>query len=210
MTKRSEPSRKVDKSNGWEAFAQEFIERSHLSSVGAAVVEAWAGTLPAGARVLDLGCGPGTPRAEVLANKDFDLHAIDAAPSLVNAYRIRFSKARVACESVEESSFFGEAFDGVMAWGLLFLLHADAQRALFPRVARALRPGGTFLFTAPWQTATWEDVSTKRQSISLGGDVYRALLGEAGLSVRAEYDDEGGNHYYDAIKPRSQAQPPVV
>lgn len=210
MTKRSEPSCDVDKSNGWEAFAQEFIGRSHLSGVGAAVVESWADTLPTGARVLDLGCGPGTPRAEVLANKDFDLHAIDAAPSLVNAYRIRFPRVLVACESDEESSFFGETFDGMMAWGLLFLMHADAQRALFLHVAKALRLGGTFLFTAPWQTATWEDVSTKRQSISLGGDVYRALLGEAGLSIRAEYDDEGGNHYYDAIKPRCQGQPPVV
>lgn len=141
MTKRPEPAHEVDKSNGWEAFAQEFIGRSHLSGVGAAVVEAWADTLPTGARVLDLGCGPGTPRAKVLANKDFDLHAIDAAPSLVNAYRIRFPRVLVACESVEESSFFGETFDGMMAWGLLFLMHADAQRTLFLRVAKALRLG---------------------------------------------------------------------
>jgi 2-polyprenyl-3-methyl-5-hydroxy-6-metoxy-1,4-benzoquinol methylase len=201
VTKRSQQSQNADKSNGWETFAQDFISRSHLSTVGAPLVEAWADTLPPRARVLDLACGPGTPRSEVLANKSFDLYAIDAAPSLVNAYRVRFPRARVACESVEESSFFGEAFDGVMAWGLLFLLHADAQRALFPRVAKALRPCGTFLFTAPWQTATWEDSSTKRQSVSLGRDAYRALIDEAGLSVRAEYDDEGGSHYYDAIKP---------
>jgi SAM-dependent methyltransferase len=200
VTKRPEQSHEADKSNGWETFAQEFISRSHLSTVGAAIVEAWTDTLPPRARVLDLACGPGTPRAEVLANRNFALHAIDAAPSLANAYRIRFPMARVACESVEESSFFDETFDGVMAWGLLFLLRADAQRALFPRVARALGPGGTFLFTAPWQTATWEDFSTKRQSVSLGGEAYRKLLDEAGLSVRAEYDDEGGNHYYDAIK----------
>jgi len=109
---------------------------------------------------------------------------------------------RVACESVEESSFFGESFDGVMAWGLLFLLGADAQRALFPRVARVLRPGGTFLFTASRKAATWADASTKQQSISLGTEAYMALLDEAGLSLRAEYDDEGRNHYYDAIKPR--------
>lgn len=200
--KRPEPSCEVDSSNGWESFAQEFISRSHLSTVGSARVEAWAQSFPPHARIIDLACGPGTPRSEVLAGKNFALHAIDAAPSLVNAYKARFPEARVACESVEASSFFGETFDGVLAWGLLFLLDVPVQRALFPRVERALRPGGSFLFTAPWQPARWEDSSTKRQSVSLGRNAYRALLGEAGLGVYAEYDDEGGNHYYEAIKPR--------
>ena len=88
-----------------------------------------------------------------------------------------------------------------MAWGLLFLLPADTQRALIHCIARALRSGGTFLFTAPLATCTWADASTKRQSVSIGADAYRALLADAGLSVRAEYDDEGGNHYYEAVKP---------
>jgi cyclopropane fatty-acyl-phospholipid synthase-like methyltransferase len=202
VIERPEQLREADKSNGWEAFSQQFIGRSHLSTVGVAVVQSWADALPPGSRVLDLGCGPGTPRAKVLVNGNFALHAIDAAPSLVNAYRARFPKACVACESVEESSFFGETFDGVMAWGLLFLLGAEAQRALFHRVAIALRPGGTFLFTASRQAATWADASTKQQSVSLGGEAYMSLLDEAGLILRAEYDDEGRNHYYDAIKPR--------
>lgn len=172
---RPEQLREADKSNGWEAFAQQFISHSHLSTVGVTVVQSWADALPPRARVLDLSCGPGTPRAEVLAKGNFALHAIDAAPSLVDAYRELFPGACVTCESVEESSFFGEAFDGVMAWGLLFLLGEDAQRALFPRVARALRPGGTFLFTAPRQAATWVDASTRQRSASLGGHTTRSL-----------------------------------
>jgi hypothetical protein len=35
--------------------------------------------------------------------------------------------------------------------------------------------------------------------VSLGADAYRALLAHAGLDVRAEYDDEGDNHYYEAV-----------
>jgi 2-polyprenyl-3-methyl-5-hydroxy-6-metoxy-1,4-benzoquinol methylase len=197
---RSDPDQ-ANPSNGWEAVAQDFIRDSHRSTVGVAIVEAWADTLRPRARVLDLACGPGTPRTEVLARRGFALHAIDAAPSLVNEYRVRFPDARVACEPVEDSSFFGETFDGVLAWGLMFLLRADTQRALIPRVARALRRGGTFLFTAPWQVGTWEDLSTKRKSVSLGAHAYKTLLADAGLAVRAEYDDEGENHYFDALKP---------
>jgi 2-polyprenyl-3-methyl-5-hydroxy-6-metoxy-1,4-benzoquinol methylase len=202
VTQPADRSDQADRSNGWELVADEFIRDSHRSTVGVAVVRAWADALPPGAQVLDLACGPGSPRTEVLARKAFDIHAIDAAPSLVKEYRRRFPQARVACESVEKSSFFDETFDGIMAWGLMFLLSPETQRALIPRVARVLRAGGTFLFTAPWQIGTWEDLSTKRQSVSLGADAYKTLLADAGLTVRAEYDDEGDNHYYEALKPK--------
>ena len=46
----------------------------------------------------------------------------------------------VSCEAVEDSSFFGRTFDGVIAVGLLFLLSAAEQRDLIRRVAFALNP----------------------------------------------------------------------
>ena len=178
-----------------------FIRDSRRSTVGVATVQAWAETLPPGALVLDLGCGPGTLRSEVLASREFALHAVDASPSLANAYRSRFPSARVVCEPVEESSLFGETFDGVLAWGLVFLLPVEAQRSLIHRVASALRSGGKFLFTAPAQACTWDDLSTRRQSLSLGANAYKSILADAGLTLLAEYDDEGENHYYDARRP---------
>ena len=38
------------------------------------------------------------------------------------------------------------------------------------------------------------------ESRSLGGAEYRSLLSEVGLRVTAEHDDEGQNHYIDAVK----------
>jgi hypothetical protein len=38
------------------------------------------------------------------------------------------------------------------------------------------------------------------QSISLGAEEYRKLLGAAGISVAEEYEDEGQSHYFDAFK----------
>jgi hypothetical protein len=31
-------------------------------------------------------------------------------------------------------------------------------------------------------------------------DTYRAVLADAHLALVAEYEDEGENHYYDAVK----------
>ncbi|MDA8019564.1 MAG: class I SAM-dependent methyltransferase [Thermoanaerobaculia bacterium] len=201
MTRSAEPQEPPDRSHGWEAVAPAFIRHSRRSTTGVARVRAWAEKLPPSASVLDLGCGPGGPRSEILHGRGFGLYAVDASPSLAKAYRARFPSARVACEPAEDSLFFGEMFDGVLAWGLMFLLPEDPQRVVIRRVADVLRPGGSLLFTAPERRCRWDDLSTGRPSISLGADGYRKILTDAGLSLHAEYDDEGENHYYEASKP---------
>ncbi len=200
MSRPRETSAETDRSNGWEEVPRGFIEYGQRSTIGVATVQAWARSFPKGASILDLGCGPGTLRSEALINEGLALYGIDAAPSLVNAYRSRFPGAHVTCEPVEESSFFGRTFDGVLAWGLIFLLPAETQRTLLHRVAGALKSGGRFLFTAPAQACAWADLSTGRPSRSLGASAYRSTLANAGLTWAGEHEDEGENHYYEAIR----------
>lgn len=189
-------SRVMDRSNGWEAVAEVFVE----SSVGVSTIQAWTGYLPAGGVVLDLGCGPGGLRSEALIRAEYAVHAVDAAPTLARAYQRRFPSAHVVCEAVEDSTFFGRQFDGALAWGLLFLLAPDAQRTTIHRVAAVLKPGARFLFTAPAHVCEWPDNSTGRPSRSLGVDTYLAVLADAHLALVAEYEDQGENRYYDAVK----------
>ncbi|MBL8148328.1 MAG: class I SAM-dependent methyltransferase [Blastocatellia bacterium] len=186
-----------DRSNGWEAVAHQFI--AQRSSIGAATVQTWCQMLPAGASVLDIGCGTGVPISEALINKGCVVYGVDASPSLVAEFNRQFPQAQTACEPVEESQFFGRKYDGIVAIGLLFLLHPDVQQALIQRVSTALKPGGRFLFSAPIQKAAWADLTTGRQSVSLGDEAYRQALADAGLKVIGEYFDEGENHYYDSI-----------
>lgn len=193
-----EPVPGGDRSNGWEAVAPWFVRYSRTSTIGVRTLQAWAGCLPVGAAVLDLGCGPGSPRSDVLHDAGFDVFAIDAAPTLAASYAARYPRAPVACEPAEDSTLFGSTFDAVLAWGLVFLLPAETQRRVIHRVARALKPGGRFLFTAPAQVCTWSDASTGRPSWSIGREAYAALLSEAGLTLLAEQNDEGDNHYYEA------------
>ncbi|HET7603854.1 MAG TPA: class I SAM-dependent methyltransferase, partial [Gemmatimonadales bacterium] len=150
------------------------------------------------ATILDLGCGSGLPLTQVLIDEGHSVCAVDASPTLVAAVRQQFPDVPVACESVEQSTFFERHFDAVLAWGLWFLLPKATQLELLGRVATALNPGGRFLFTAPAQACAWRDAMTGEESRSLGAEVYRARLAELGFSVIREYDDEGENHYYDA------------
>jgi SAM-dependent methyltransferase len=187
----------TDPSNGWEAVAPTSLRHS---TVGLEIIQAWANQFPRGASILDIGCGPGGPRSEVLINSGFAVYAVDAAPTMASNYQRYFPTAHVTCEPAEASSLFGRIFDGVLAWGLIFLLPADTQRDVIHRIGRALQTGGRFLFTAPTQECTWLDNSTGRTSWSLGIGEYVSILAAADFELVAESTDEGENHYYDAIK----------
>jgi 2-polyprenyl-3-methyl-5-hydroxy-6-metoxy-1,4-benzoquinol methylase len=188
-----------DRSNGWEGVAGDFIAQARRATIGVEVVRDWAGRFGPGSRLLDLGCGPGGPRSEPLHARSI-VHAIDASPTLLRAYQEYFPATLTRCEPAESSDLFGQRFDGVLAWGLLFLLPVARQEEVLRRMAAALAPSGSFLFTAPAEACTWSDLSTGRASRSLGAGRYRALVRAAGLTLRGEWDDEGGNHYYDAVK----------
>lgn len=190
--------------SGYERVAAEFLARrgkaGSTGGVGTAHVRAWAQTLSPGSEVLDLGSGSGWPITKVLINAGLQVSAVDASPTLVAAFRDNFPTVPIACEPVEESTFFGRKFDALLAWGLWFLLPVTRQRELPHRLAAILRPGGRLLITAPAQPLTWLDGMTDEESRSLGAETYHELLNQAGFRVAREYEDEGENHYYDAVK----------
>jgi hypothetical protein len=121
---------------------------------------------------------------------------------MVEAFRHNLPAIPVTCESVLDSSFFNRTFDGVIAWGLIFLLLPEEQRRFIRRVADVLVPGGRLLFTSGTGTEplVWNDAQTGLESRTLGAIEYRKLLSEADLWVTEEYEDEGESHYYDALK----------
>src|SRR5215831_9483673 len=194
----------TDRSNGYEGVAAEFLAgrgsaRTRSKGIGVTAVRKWARTLPRGATVIDLGCGPGFPITEVLIMEGLNVYAIDASPTFIEAFRRNLPGIPVACEAVEDSTFFDRTFDGVIAWGLMFLLAAEEQRRLIQRIGDILVPGGRLLFTSPDEPVVRNDAMTGLESRSLGAMEYRKQLMAAGLLVTREYLDEGG-YYFEASK----------
>ena len=143
-------------------------------------MRAFADGLPAGGRVLDLGCGPGTAAAR-LGALGLDVEGWDATPAMVEAARAEGVAARVASfDDLADAP--PEAFDGV--WASFSLLHAP--RADLPRhmsrIARILRPGG--LLHLGMKTGTGERRDDLGRFYAYWSvEELRALLAEAGLTV---------------------------
>lgn len=82
----------------------------------------------------------------------------------------------------------------------MFLLPKATQEVVIQKMANALYADGKLLFTAPSQKLKWEDAITAIESISLGAEKYKGLLAVSGLSLIEEFEDDGENHYYHAVK----------
>ena len=169
-------------------------------TIGAATVRGWAADVPSGGSVLDLGCGHGIPIGRTLAEAGLVVHGVDRSPRLLEAFRRNVPGATAELADATTLEVVPGSFDGVVAWGLLFLLDPASQEALIRTAATALKPGGRLLMTAPWQAVEWADLQTGRTSVSLGRERYLALLAEARLQPTGEAVDEGGNHYWLAVK----------
>lgn len=192
----------MDKSNGYEDIATIFIKGrgQAVNGIGASFVRGWAQTLQPGSEVLDLGCGTGIPISKVLIDEGMIVYGIDASPTMAKAFHQNFPTMPIACEAIEESLFFDRKFDGIISWGLIFLISEEAQEMLIKKAATALKTGGKLLFTTPYRATVWNDAMTGLSSRSLGAEKYKELISSSGLSLIGEFEDEGENYYFDAIK----------
>ena len=189
-----------DNSNGYEAVASVFIAQRNLR-IGTDTVREWSRSITRGCAVLDLGCGHGLPISQILVEQGFAVYGVDASPTLIAEFQRNLPMAQAEYSSVEDSLFFGRTFDAVVAVGLIFLLPTGVQRAVIHKVARALNPGGRFLFTAPKEPVSWRDSLTGCLSKSLGSVEYEHILRAERLRLDGNQLDEGGNYYYFSSKP---------
>lgn len=147
-------------------------------------LERFAARLPAGGRVLDVGCGMGEPIGRWLIEQGFELTGVDSSPSLIAMCRRRFPEAAWRVADMR-SLALGERFDGLIAWHSLFHLQPDDQRPMFARFAAHLKPGGILMFNSGWgegvRIGEWQGEPLYHASFDPGE--YRRLLADNGFAL---------------------------
>ena len=182
----------------------EWYATARSPTIGVADVGAFVQRLPPRARVLDLGCGDGVPITRSLVGAGLDVTGLDSSAEMVRRFRAALPGVPVRCERAEAARFPDDAFDAVVAWGVLFHLPEAGQRALIETVSAWLAAGGRFLFTSGDAEGVREGTmdGVPFRYVSLGPDGYRRALRAAGLHLVDHYVGEGDNPVYIAERPR--------
>ena len=103
--------------------------------------------LPAGAAVLELGCGNGKTLA-ALARRSWRVTAVDISPRAVSLARQHpgTSTASLAVADAERLPFRNNVFDAVFLVHVTGHVPEEGRRAVASEVCRMLRPGGAAFF----------------------------------------------------------------
>lgn len=159
-------------------------------------------TLPAGARVLDVGCGVGDFTARLAGLADgVEVLGVDADPGMVATAERRYGgpalRFAVARAQQLDRVVPAESADAVFSVAALHWVPAAEHPAMLAQVRRVLRPGGLFRaqFGGHGQIAAVRAILDE-ESARLGGGTagwffpapadYRPLLAAAGFAVPAD------------------------
>jgi len=161
--------------------------------------------LPAGARVLDLGCGLGWYSIE-LARRGYDVTALDWSVPYLDEAKRRAEQAGVAINFVHGNmaklEFAGE-FDLVLLWGNTFAMLSDEDnRATLSGIARVMKRDGRALIWSQNYTALpsklgkeWHFHDADPNWLFLSEDTRDVAQGRFGFTVTAIHLPTGERHY---------------
>lgn len=155
-------------------------------------------TLPAGATILELGCGAGVPTTRRLAEQ-FRVTGVDISIRQIAMARDHVPAATFMQVDMTALDFAPEMFDGVAAFYTITHVPREEHPALLRKIAGWLRPGGLFVasFSNGGSVGAVDDDFLGAPMYFSGYDAETniRLVREAGMeivSARAETDEEFG------------------
>jgi 2-polyprenyl-3-methyl-5-hydroxy-6-metoxy-1,4-benzoquinol methylase len=165
--------------------------------------------LPAGAAVLDIGCGCGIPVARSLAAAGHAVTGIDISEVQIARARTLVPAADFSCADATAVTLPADSFDAIVCLYAMIHMPLAEQPALIRRMAGWLRPSGLLLAT------TGQDAWTGTEDNWLGGQTvmwwshadagtYRGWLQAADLEITsADFipEGEGGHALFWARRP---------
>jgi len=181
-----DPKRVV--ASGYDAMAERYLAWSDLRPSAArlrylALADA---LIPAGADVLDLGCGAGIPMTATLA-VGRTVTGVDISAAQIALARANVPSATFLQTDLATLDFPSGSFDAVVAFYSLTHVPRAEHAALFGRIRSWLRPGGVFV-----ASLGVEDSPDEVEADWLGVDMFfshfsarvnRRLVAEAGFEI---------------------------
>jgi cyclopropane fatty-acyl-phospholipid synthase-like methyltransferase len=171
--------------------------------------------LPAGSRVLDLGCGTGNPIARHIVQSGFQLVGVDQSKTMLEIAQREVPQGEFIHADMLEVEFDGE-FAAIIAWDSAFHVDRRHHTALYRKLANSLLTGGRLLLSVGGSNS--EDTTSNEsgegftsemfgQTFFYSGfapEVARKLLEDAGFEIELwEIDDPSSRGHIAVIARKS-------
>jgi SAM-dependent methyltransferase len=161
-------------------------------------IERLAAGLPEGARVLDLGCGAGTPYTSYLSER-FETAGIDISRAQLALAQMHAPRASLVLGDMASPPFAPASFDAIMAIYSIIHVPREEHASLLAAVRDLLRPGGRALVVLganEWEGVDedWLDLGATMFWSHFGADESRAMVERAGLRVIGSAIEEDDDH----------------
>jgi 2-polyprenyl-3-methyl-5-hydroxy-6-metoxy-1,4-benzoquinol methylase len=146
--------------------------------------------LPAGANVLDIGCGCGIPVAKTLTDNGHQITGVDLSAVQINRAHL-VPQATFLHADATQITFPDRTFDAVVCLYALIHMPLDAQPQLIRRIATWLRHGGLLLATTGAQEWTgaedgWLGANATMWWSHADAATYRGWITQAGFHIESE------------------------
>ena len=126
--------------DGYEKIADEYLNMRGESPEGAALLQEFMNRLPAGASILDAGCGSGVPIARILG-KSFNVTGVDFSEEQVKLARKLAPAATFHCQDMTSLTFPEGSFDGICSYYAIIHVTREHHAELLRSFHKLLSPG---------------------------------------------------------------------
>lgn len=178
---------------GYDALAETYAANRSESGRDVDILDRFLGSLSTPARILDAGCGPGTPVLRRLCTfataigVDVSRGQLDvAAGNVPGTVLVQGDMTRLPIRD--------GVFDAVTAYHSLIHVPIDGHQTVLDEFARVLRPGGRLLLTEAvdeWRGTNpdWLGSGVEMQWNIAGAEATRKQLRNAGFTIVDEWGD---------------------
>ena len=153
--------------------------------------------LPAGAKVLDLGCGTGEPVAKYLVERGFRVTGVDASAEMLKFARQTVPQAEFIHADMITVELNG-TFDAAVVWDSMFHVERKHHASIYRKLATSLRPEARLLLSVGGSEPSQDEgegftSEMYGQTFYYSGfapEVTRTLIEESGFEIELwEVDD---------------------
>ena len=169
--------------------------------------------LPAGAKVLDLGCGTGEPVAKYVVERGFRITGVDESAEMLKFARQIVPEAELIHADMASVEFL-DTFDAAVAWDSMFHVERRHHAAIYRKLAAALRTDARLLLSVGG-SAPAEDNAVEGFTSEMYGQTFyysgfdpvvtREIIEESGFEIELWEVDDPSSRGHVAVIARKRA-----